>query len=213
MTDRLIKATTARPVPFTVDGPIWAASMVILDTRRHHCPVPALALVGSFELLMTLTRNTPSPSLPARGGRTPAHRSEPTCTEMEQTPEQALLNEYRAGAMACSQHLVAGAGAGPCLLALGETACEEAHEIGLAVRSEEGVAHASHPAPVRSASVGRSGSVAGNDGLVASGLGTETPPKRPLAGVDRRTRRPRSNPRNHVGPLRHQMDLGLLFKR
>jgi hypothetical protein len=83
---------TARLVPFTVDGLIWAASMLILDANRHnravpalarwclgagivatiganlahglgHGPIgalvsawPALALVGSFELLATLIR-------------------------------------------------------------------------------------------------------------------------------------------------------------
>jgi hypothetical protein len=84
---------TARLLPFTVDGLIWAASMLVLDASRHnhrvprlaawslgagivatvganlahglgHGPVgavvsawPALALVGSFELLMLLIRN------------------------------------------------------------------------------------------------------------------------------------------------------------
>jgi hypothetical protein len=83
---------TARLVPFTVDGLILAASMLILDASRRHQPVPplarwclgtgiaatiganlahglghgpigalvsawpALALAGSFELLMTLVR-------------------------------------------------------------------------------------------------------------------------------------------------------------
>jgi hypothetical protein len=83
---------TARLVPFTVDGLILAASMLILDANRRHRPVPplarwclgagilatiganlahglghgpigalvsawpALALAGSFELLMTLIR-------------------------------------------------------------------------------------------------------------------------------------------------------------
>jgi hypothetical protein len=83
---------TARLLPFTVDGLIWAASMVVLDASRRHQPVPplakwslalgivatiganlahglnhgaigalvsawlALALVGSFELLMLLIR-------------------------------------------------------------------------------------------------------------------------------------------------------------
>jgi Protein of unknown function (DUF2637) len=83
---------TARIVPFTVDGLIWAASMVILDASRRdqrvprlaawslgvaiaatiganlahglgHGPIgalvsawPALALVGSYELLMMLIR-------------------------------------------------------------------------------------------------------------------------------------------------------------
>lgn len=84
---------TARLVPFTVDGLILAASMLILDANRRHQPVPplarwclgagilatiganlahglghgpigalvsawpALALAGSFELLMTLIRS------------------------------------------------------------------------------------------------------------------------------------------------------------
>src|SRR5262245_52195717 len=83
---------TARLLPFTVDGLILAASMLILDASRRHQPVPplaqwclgagivatiganlahglghgrigalvsawpALALAGSFELLMTLIR-------------------------------------------------------------------------------------------------------------------------------------------------------------
>lgn len=83
---------TARLLPFTVDGLIWAASMVVLDASRTNHPVPplakwslavgivatiganlahglnhgpigalvsawpALALVGSFELLMLLIR-------------------------------------------------------------------------------------------------------------------------------------------------------------
>jgi hypothetical protein len=83
---------TARLLPFTVDGLIWAASMVALDASRRSLPVPrlaawslgagivatvgahpahgvghgpvgalvstwpALALVGSFELLMMLIR-------------------------------------------------------------------------------------------------------------------------------------------------------------
>src|SRR6266699_2512875 len=34
---------TARLVPFTVDGLIWAASMLILDANRRSRPVPLLA--------------------------------------------------------------------------------------------------------------------------------------------------------------------------
>jgi hypothetical protein len=98
--------TTARLLPFTVDGLILAASMLILDANRRNQPVPplarwclgagiaatiganlahglghgpigalvsawpALALAGSFELLMTLVRResrasaTPAPSVP-----------------------------------------------------------------------------------------------------------------------------------------------------
>ena len=34
---------TARLLPFTVDGLIWAASMVALDASRRSLPVPRLA--------------------------------------------------------------------------------------------------------------------------------------------------------------------------
>ena len=120
---------TARLVPFTVDGLIWAASMVILDASRRkqpapplaklslavgivatvganvahgasHGPIggvvsawPALALVGSFELLMTLTRNAARSDLVQNEQRT--NPAQPR-TEVEQTPEQAVLDEYRA---------------------------------------------------------------------------------------------------------------------
>ena len=89
---------TARLVPFTVDGLILAASMLILDANRRSLPVPplarwclgagiaatiganlahglghgpigalvsawpALALAGSFELLMTLIRTGAQPT-------------------------------------------------------------------------------------------------------------------------------------------------------
>jgi hypothetical protein len=90
--------TTARLLPFTVDGLIWAASMVVLDASRRNQAVPrlaawslgagivatvganlahglghglvgvlvsawpAVALVGSFELLMLLIRSAHQPS-------------------------------------------------------------------------------------------------------------------------------------------------------
>lgn len=124
---------TARLVPFTVDGLIWAASMVILDASRRKQPAPmlakwslavgivatvganvahgashgvigalvsawpALALVGSFELLMTLTRNAARSTLVLDEPSTEAERPEPPRTEVEQTPEQAVLAEYLAG--------------------------------------------------------------------------------------------------------------------
>jgi hypothetical protein len=97
---------TARLLPFTVDGLIWAASTVVLDASRRSQPVPrlaawslgtgivatvganlahgvghgpvgalvsawpALALVGSFELLMMLIRT-------GRSDRSDHARSEP----------------------------------------------------------------------------------------------------------------------------------------
>ncbi|MGI5421218.1 DUF2637 domain-containing protein [Actinomadura luteofluorescens] len=120
---------TARLVPFTVDGLIWAASMVILDAsrRRQSAPQlakwslavgivatvganvahgashgligaivsawPALALAGSFELLMTLTRAASRSELAQGEDRT---EPEQPHTEVEQTPEQAVLDEYQA---------------------------------------------------------------------------------------------------------------------
>jgi len=38
---------TARLIPLTVDGLIYASSMVMLDSARCKAPVPALLLVGS----------------------------------------------------------------------------------------------------------------------------------------------------------------------
>jgi hypothetical protein len=127
--------STARLVPFTVDGLIWAASMVILDASRRklrvpalakwslgvgiaatiganvahgliHGPIgalvsawPALALVGSFELLMTLTRNAASSAQQEPAFTTLAREHEEAGqagTEMEQSPEQAVLTDYLA---------------------------------------------------------------------------------------------------------------------
>ncbi|TDD28301.1 DUF2637 domain-containing protein [Actinomadura sp. KC06] len=120
---------TARLVPFTVDGLIWAASMVMLDASRRKQPAPplakwslavgivatvganvahgashgvigaavsawpALALVGSFELLMTLTRAAAHSDHVQDEQRT---EPVPSRTKTEQTPEQAVLDEYRA---------------------------------------------------------------------------------------------------------------------
>ncbi|MEU9018661.1 DUF2637 domain-containing protein [Actinomadura sp. NPDC048394] len=124
---------TARLVPVTVDGLIWAASMVVLDAGRRSRPVPALAswslaagiiatiganvahgaahgvigalvsawpalaLIGSFELLMTLVRNAMQPRTGAEPHQcTTLVRPDSACAELEQTVEQAVLAEYRA---------------------------------------------------------------------------------------------------------------------
>jgi hypothetical protein len=122
---------TARLLPFTVDGLIWAASMVVLDATRRHHPVPplakwslaigivatiganlahglshgpigalvsawpALALVGSFELLMLLIRTHQRPNADGSAGATPDSSAtptdnaeppvEPSASSMEQT--------------------------------------------------------------------------------------------------------------------------------
>ena len=130
---------TARLVPFTVDGLIWAASMVVLDASRRGQPVPrlaawslgagivatvganlahgvghgpvgalvsawpALALVGSFELLMMLIRT-------GRGTRAgdaePEHRYQPAPPLAHEAPlelsaaptlEQTVRARYEAG--------------------------------------------------------------------------------------------------------------------
>ena len=130
---------TARLLPFTVDGLIWAASMVVLDASRRGQPVPrlaawslgvgivatvgtnlahgmghgpvgalvsawpAVALVGSFELLMMLIRT-------GRGTRAsdaePELRYQPALLleqeaplELSVTPtlEQTVRGRYEAG--------------------------------------------------------------------------------------------------------------------
>jgi hypothetical protein len=130
---------TARLLPFTVDGLIWAASMVILDSsRRHqrvpslaawslgiaiiatiganlahglgHGPVgalvsawPALALVGSYELLMMLIRTEPGTSERKAGDsarRQAAPRPEqgtPPAPNQEPTVEQAVRAWHDSG--------------------------------------------------------------------------------------------------------------------
>jgi hypothetical protein len=130
---------TARLVPFTVDGLIWAASMVVLDASRRGQPVPrlaawslgagicatvganlahgvghgpigalvsawpALALIGSFELLMMLIRTGRStrtgdaepelPSQPAPSLEQEAPRELPVAPALEQT----VRGRYEAG--------------------------------------------------------------------------------------------------------------------
>jgi hypothetical protein len=115
---------TARLLPFTVDGLIWAASMVVLDASRRNQRVPrlalwsldagilatvganlahglghgsvgalvsawpALALVGSFELLMVLIRTASLTIYTACPDTTEAN-SEPTLEEAVQSLHQA----------------------------------------------------------------------------------------------------------------------------
>ena len=130
---------TARLVPFTVDGLILAASMLILDASRRNHPAPplarwclgagiaatiganlahglghgpigalvsawpALALAGSFELLMTLIRMrhpvnaTPSHAVAiSRLGPITEHDAPPTLTEAPGL-EQAVRAWHKAG--------------------------------------------------------------------------------------------------------------------
>lgn len=117
------RGLTSRLLPFTVDGLILAASMLILDASRLHLPTPllahwcldagilatisanlahgigngpigalvsagpALAVAGSFELLMTLVRTEPG----ASAAPTPPTHMERTMPVLEQeaTPASA----------------------------------------------------------------------------------------------------------------------------
>jgi hypothetical protein len=130
---------TARLLPFTVDGLILAASMLILDANRRNQPVPplarwclgagimatisanmahdlgrgpigalvsawpALALAGSFELLMTLIRtehNTgkPQASDAAKGHAAPvAEHDAPPVPVQTPTVEQTVRAWHDAG--------------------------------------------------------------------------------------------------------------------
>ncbi|MFC6881966.1 MULTISPECIES: hypothetical protein [Actinomadura] len=69
---------------------------------------PALALVKSFELLMTLTRRAARGDLVRDEERAAPERAR---TEVEQTPEQAVLDEYKASlrdpGRPASQHYLA----------------------------------------------------------------------------------------------------------
>jgi Protein of unknown function (DUF2637) len=130
---------TARLLPFTVDGLIWAASMVVLDASRRNQPVPrlaawslgtgivatiganlahgsghgpvgalvsawpALALVGSFELLMMLIRTGRSTRAGSAGAE-PRYQPAPppaqeTPLELSAAPglEQTVRARYEAG--------------------------------------------------------------------------------------------------------------------
>jgi hypothetical protein len=130
---------TARLVPLTVDGLIWAASMVILEANRRHQPVPALAkwslgigivatiganlahglghgvvgalvsawpalaLVGSYELLMALVRaeqRTTAALAPCTAKSHDAPTTKP-CGSPEEaeapTLEQVVRTRYEAG--------------------------------------------------------------------------------------------------------------------
>jgi hypothetical protein len=136
VTSRGETGLTARLLPFTVDGLIWAASMVVLDASRRnqrvprlaawslaagivatvganlahgvgHGPVgalvsawPALALVGSFELLMLLVR---SGHRAGAGHRTGTTSGLPVPAARQQVPppaaslEQAVRARHSAG--------------------------------------------------------------------------------------------------------------------
>ena len=130
---------TARLLPFTVDGLIWAASMVVLDASRRGQPVPrlaawslgagivatvganlahgvghgpmgalvsawpALALVGSFELLMMLirtghgTRAGDAAARPQYRTTPPLEQEAPLELPVAPTLEQAVRARYAAG--------------------------------------------------------------------------------------------------------------------
>lgn len=129
---------TARLVPFTVDGLIWAASMLILDASRRHRPAPplawwclgaaivatvganlahglghgpigalvsawpALALVGSFELLMMLVRagrsSTVEPSMASAAQAAPrADKNAPPALAGRPALEQTVHAWFHAG--------------------------------------------------------------------------------------------------------------------
>ena len=130
---------TARLLPFTVDGLIWAASMTVLDASRRNHPVPllakwslavgivatiganlahgmnhgpigalvsawpALALVGSFELLMLLVRthqragSDESDAVTANQSAPPADQTEPSTVPAVISLEQMVRTWHTEG--------------------------------------------------------------------------------------------------------------------
>ena len=142
---------TARLLPFTVDGLIWAASMVVLDASRRNQPVPglaawslgagivatvganlahgighgpigaqvsawpALALVGSFELLMTLIRTGRSSRTGEaegeplyRAGRTAVQKAPPELTVAPTLEQNVRARSPRLLRSSSSRSQVAG---------------------------------------------------------------------------------------------------------
>ncbi|MEV5751700.1 DUF2637 domain-containing protein [Actinoallomurus sp. NPDC052308] len=131
--------TTARLVPLTVDGLIWAASMVVFDANRRakavpplalwslgagivatiganlahgvgHGPIgalvsawPALALVGSYELLMMLIRSEHRPSTERATDQAASQAPSPIGLDVPPAPsgaptlEQVVRTRYEAG--------------------------------------------------------------------------------------------------------------------
>jgi hypothetical protein len=130
---------TARLSPFTVDGLIWAASMVVLDASRRNHPVPrlalwslgagimatvganlahglghgpvgalvsawpALALVGSFELLMLLIRRHHQADAESEADEAPSGvvpelaQAEPSVVQETPTLELSVRDLHAAG--------------------------------------------------------------------------------------------------------------------
>ena len=130
---------TAHLLPFTVDGLIWAASMVVLDASRRNHPVPrlalwslgagivatvganlahglghgpvgalvsawpALALVGSFELLMLLIRKHHEDGTDSEADDAPSDavpdlaQPEPPVAQQTPTLEQAVRDLHTTG--------------------------------------------------------------------------------------------------------------------
>jgi uncharacterized protein DUF2637 len=132
------KGFTARLLPFTVDGLIWAASMVAMDASRRSHPVPrlalwslaagivatiganlahglghgpvgalvsawpALALAGSFELLMLLIRKhhqaDAAQAISATGDVAPGMAQPgPPVVQLAPTLDQAVRDLHAAG--------------------------------------------------------------------------------------------------------------------
>lgn len=121
---------TARMVPFTVDGLIYASSMVVLDSARRKVPVPALArwllgvgiaatlaanvahglgrgpygalvaawpavaLVGSYELLMVIIRSAQAPAGTVAG---PGASGAPGDDPFQAQAAEAFAGEVAAG--------------------------------------------------------------------------------------------------------------------
>ena len=139
VTSRGETGVTAHLIPFTVDGLIWAASMVVLDASRRNHPVPllakwslavgivatiganlahglshgpigalvsawsALALVGSFELLMLLVRTHQRAgcdgpdAVTASQSALPADQTEPSAAPALISLEQMVRTWYSEG--------------------------------------------------------------------------------------------------------------------
>ena len=138
---------TARLVPLTVDGLIYASSMVMLDCARRKAPVPALArwllglgitatlaanvahglghglmgaavaawpavaLVGSYELLMMIIRSSQAPATDTAPGGAPERM--PDTDPLQAHAAQAFAVELAAGRVPSVRAIRAPAARGP----------------------------------------------------------------------------------------------------
>jgi hypothetical protein len=90
---------TARPLPFTVNGLIWAASMVVLDASRWNQPVQRLAAwsLGAGIVATVGANLTHSAPESTKTGAVPLVKEAPPELTVAPTLEQTVRARHKAG--------------------------------------------------------------------------------------------------------------------